>query len=144
MLPAHVDLRIIGETIGLSDYFFPSLEDGQALSKKRDPEAMLDWCFAHKASAVLLKLGDDGVQNGYEDGSPMATMSAIAELLSHISHLPELPTARVSAACEFHARATVSTRNPSKPERSAMRQMPAAAGCAGAVDDAHPSNVSAR
>ena len=52
---------IIGETIALSDYFFPSLEDGQALSKKRDPEAVLDWCFAHNASAVLLKLGGDGV-----------------------------------------------------------------------------------
>ena len=52
---------VIGETIALSDYFFPSLEDGQALSSKRDPEAVLDWCFARGANVVLLKLGSEGV-----------------------------------------------------------------------------------
>ena len=52
---------VIGETIRLSDYFFPSLDDAQALSGRHDPEAILDWCFHHGASAVLLKLGKDGV-----------------------------------------------------------------------------------
>ena len=52
---------VIGETIALSDYFFPSLEDGQALSGKHDAEAVLDWCFARGAKAVLLKLGGEGV-----------------------------------------------------------------------------------
>ena len=52
---------VICETIRLSDYFLPSLDDAQALSKKHDPEAILDWCFHHGASAVLLKLGEDGV-----------------------------------------------------------------------------------
>lgn len=52
---------VICETIRLSDFFFPSMEDAQALSKKLDREAILDWCFHHGASAVLLKLGEDGV-----------------------------------------------------------------------------------
>ena len=52
---------VICETIRLSDYFFPSLDDARALSKKDDPDAILDWCFHHGASAVLLKLGEDGV-----------------------------------------------------------------------------------
>jgi 2-dehydro-3-deoxygluconokinase len=52
---------IICETIRLSDYFFPSLDDAQELSGKRDPDAILDWCFHHGAGAVLLKLGGEGV-----------------------------------------------------------------------------------
>ena len=52
---------VICETIRLSDYFFPSLDDAQALSDLHDPEAILDWCFHHGARAVLLKLGEDGV-----------------------------------------------------------------------------------
>jgi len=52
---------VICETIRLSDYFFPSLEDAQALAELREPQAILDWCFAQGARAVLLKLGADGV-----------------------------------------------------------------------------------
>src|SRR5437762_731751 len=60
---------VIGETIGLCDYFFPSLEDIEALSGRRDPEAILDWCFARGARSVLLKLGSKGVLVA---ASPMA------------------------------------------------------------------------
>jgi len=52
---------VIGATIGLSDYFFPSLEDAQALSDRTEPDAIVDWCYANGARAVLLKLGKDGV-----------------------------------------------------------------------------------
>ena len=52
---------IIGETIRLSDYFFASLEDGEALCGRRDPDAIVDWCFAKGARAVLMKLGAEGV-----------------------------------------------------------------------------------
>jgi 2-dehydro-3-deoxygluconokinase len=52
---------IICETIRLSDYFFPSLDDAKVLAGKSQPQAILDWCFGHGAHAVLLKLGEDGV-----------------------------------------------------------------------------------
>ena len=52
---------VIGETIGMSDYFLPSLDDAQALAGRHEPEAILDWCFARGARAVLLKLGSQGV-----------------------------------------------------------------------------------
>ena len=52
---------IIGETINLSDYFFASIEDGEALSGHREPDAIIDWCFERGARAVLMKLGADGV-----------------------------------------------------------------------------------
>jgi len=52
---------VIRETIGLSEYFLPSIEDAQALAGAQDPDAILDWCFAAGARNVLLKLGRDGV-----------------------------------------------------------------------------------
>ena len=52
---------VIRETIRLSDYFFPSLDDAQALARKHRPEAIVDWCFDLGARAVLLKLGEEGV-----------------------------------------------------------------------------------
>lgn len=52
---------IIRATIGLTDYFLPSLEDAQQLTGLRAPDAILDWCFAAGARKVLLKLGAAGV-----------------------------------------------------------------------------------
>lgn len=52
---------IIRATIGLSDYFLPSLEDAQLFTELQEPEAILDWCFAAGARKVLLKLGAGGV-----------------------------------------------------------------------------------
>jgi 2-dehydro-3-deoxygluconokinase len=43
--------RSSARSIGLSDYFLPSLDDAQALAEKREPQAILDWCFAHGARA---------------------------------------------------------------------------------------------
>jgi 2-dehydro-3-deoxygluconokinase len=52
---------IIQETIGLSDYFLPSLDDARALTGLTDTDAILDRFFAEGAKTVLLKLGADGV-----------------------------------------------------------------------------------
>ena len=52
--------QVIGDTIALTDYLLPSLEDLQAASGLEAPDAILDWCFAHGASNVVLKLGREG------------------------------------------------------------------------------------
>lgn len=52
---------IIRATIGLSDYFLPSLEDAQAFTGLQGADDILDWCFAAGARKVLLKLGAAGV-----------------------------------------------------------------------------------
>jgi 2-dehydro-3-deoxygluconokinase len=45
----------------LADYFFPSLEDAEALSGLKDRDAMVDWAHRLGAVNVFLKLGADGV-----------------------------------------------------------------------------------
>jgi 2-dehydro-3-deoxygluconokinase len=52
---------IIRATIGMTDYFLPSLEDAQLFTGLQDSDAILDWCLAAGAKNVLLKLGKDGV-----------------------------------------------------------------------------------
>jgi 2-dehydro-3-deoxygluconokinase len=52
---------MIGAAAGLSDYFFPSLDDAQALSGLDDPMAIIDWSHRLGARVVFLKLGADGV-----------------------------------------------------------------------------------
>jgi 2-dehydro-3-deoxygluconokinase len=42
------------------DLFLPSLEDMQALSDLDAPDAIVDWCHAHGAQDVVLKLGPEG------------------------------------------------------------------------------------
>jgi len=49
------------ETLGLTDYFLPSLEDAQALTGLNDPDALIDHFLAAGAGHVLLKLGPQGV-----------------------------------------------------------------------------------
>ena len=51
----------IGAAAKLSDYFFPSLEDAEALSGKKGPEENLAWAHGLGAKNVFLKLGGDGV-----------------------------------------------------------------------------------
>jgi 2-dehydro-3-deoxygluconokinase len=51
----------MAKAIGLADYFFPSLEDGEALSGLKAPEAILDWAHRLGAKNVFLKLGAQGV-----------------------------------------------------------------------------------
>jgi 2-dehydro-3-deoxygluconokinase len=60
---------MIGAAAAGSDYFFPSLEDAQALSGKSAPEANVEWAHALGAPTVFLKLGKDGVI--VSDGSRM-------------------------------------------------------------------------
>lgn len=52
---------IIRETIALSDYFLPSLEDAQQFTGLDDRDAIIDWCLGAGARQILLKLGADGV-----------------------------------------------------------------------------------
>ena len=52
--------EVVIESISLSDYTLPSLEDLQVLSGVREPEAILDWCFEQGARKVVLKLGAAG------------------------------------------------------------------------------------
>ena len=44
----------------MADYFFPSIEDAQALSGLKEPDAIIDWAHRLGAKAVLLKLGPEG------------------------------------------------------------------------------------
>lgn len=52
---------VIVATIGLADYFFPSVDELHLLSGLDDPDEMIDWCHRSGARHVLLKLGADGV-----------------------------------------------------------------------------------
>jgi 2-dehydro-3-deoxygluconokinase len=52
--------EVIEATIGRTDLFLPGVEEAQILSGHRDIPAILDWCFAHGAKAVVLKCGADG------------------------------------------------------------------------------------
>ena len=58
--PLATARQVIGDTIALSDYLLPSLEDLQAVSALQAPDAILDWCFARGARNVVLKLGSAG------------------------------------------------------------------------------------
>jgi 2-dehydro-3-deoxygluconokinase len=51
----------IAEAAGMADYFFPSLEDAEALSGLKDRDAIVDWSHRLGARTVFLKLGADGV-----------------------------------------------------------------------------------
>jgi 2-dehydro-3-deoxygluconokinase len=51
----------IAAAASLSDYFFPSMEDAEALSGKKAPEENLAWAHGLGAKNVFLKLGADGV-----------------------------------------------------------------------------------
>jgi 2-dehydro-3-deoxygluconokinase len=52
---------MIGAAAAVADYFFPSIEDAEALSGKKGHEATLDWAHHLGAKVVFLKLGPDGV-----------------------------------------------------------------------------------
>ena len=52
---------MIAQAAALADYFFPSAEDAEALSGRKEPDALLDWAHGLGASNVLLKLGGEGV-----------------------------------------------------------------------------------
>lgn len=52
---------LIGAAMALSDYFFPSIEDAQALSGLTDHDAIIDWAHRFGTRTVLLKLGAQGV-----------------------------------------------------------------------------------
>jgi len=51
---------LIATAASMADYFFPSIEDAQALSGLDEADAILDWAHRLGAKAVLLKLGAEG------------------------------------------------------------------------------------
>lgn len=51
---------VVMHTVALSDFVFPSLEDGRALTGLDDPYAVLDAFARAGAKTVVLKLGADG------------------------------------------------------------------------------------
>jgi 2-dehydro-3-deoxygluconokinase len=51
---------LIAAAAGMADYFFPSIEDAQALSGLQDADAIIDWAHRLGVKAVLLKLGAEG------------------------------------------------------------------------------------
>ena len=51
----------IARATAMSDYFFPSLEDAQALSERNDAGEILAWAHGLGAKNVFLKLGSEGV-----------------------------------------------------------------------------------
>ncbi|MCZ8103040.1 MAG: carbohydrate kinase family protein, partial [Burkholderiales bacterium] len=52
---------MIGAAAGMSDVFFPSIDDVKVLSGLDDPDAIVDWSHRLGARAVLLKLGAGGL-----------------------------------------------------------------------------------
>jgi len=52
---------IVAAAMAMSDYFFPSIEDAQALSGLEDANAIIDWAHRAGAKSVLLKRGAQGV-----------------------------------------------------------------------------------
>ena len=52
---------VISAAAAMADYFFPSLEDAQALSDLSDHAAIIDWAHGLGARTVMLKLGAQGV-----------------------------------------------------------------------------------
>jgi 2-dehydro-3-deoxygluconokinase len=52
---------VIVATMGLCDWFLPSLDEAVQLSGKEQPDAILDWCHAQGAPVVALKMGGEGV-----------------------------------------------------------------------------------
>lgn len=64
---------VIGAAAALADYFFPSVEDAQALSGLDDLDAILDWAHGLGARQVLLKLGPEGVR--VSDGTRRETIA---------------------------------------------------------------------
>lgn len=51
---------LITTAAAMADYFFPSIEDAEALSGLEDADAIVDWAHRLGAKAVLLKLGPEG------------------------------------------------------------------------------------
>lgn len=58
---------IIKETIAHCDLFLPSLEDAEQFTGLAGRDAIMDWCLAAGAPAVVLKLGRDGAMFGTVD-----------------------------------------------------------------------------
>jgi 2-dehydro-3-deoxygluconokinase len=59
--PVEEARKGIAAAAKLADYFFPSLEDAEALSGLKDRDAIIDWAHRLGAVNVFLKLGAEGV-----------------------------------------------------------------------------------
>jgi 2-dehydro-3-deoxygluconokinase len=52
---------VVIATMALCDWFLPSLDEAVQLSRREEPDAILDWCHARGAPVVALKMGGEGV-----------------------------------------------------------------------------------
>lgn len=65
---------LIGATVGLADFFFPSIDDARVLSGLDDADAIVDWSHRLGARVVVLKLGADGAL--WSDGTRRTRLPA--------------------------------------------------------------------
>ena len=66
----------LAEILPLTDYFFPSLEDAEALSGSTDHDEMMRWAHGLGATVVVLKLGADGVKISQGQGADVMQMAS--------------------------------------------------------------------
>ena len=66
----------LAEILPLTDYFFPSLEDAEALSGSADHDEIMRWAHHHGATVVVLKLGADGVKISQGAGADVMQMAS--------------------------------------------------------------------
>ena len=66
----------LAEILPLTDYFFPSLEDAQALSGSTNHDEMMRWAHGLGATVVVLKLGADGVKISQGQGADVMQMAS--------------------------------------------------------------------
>lgn len=66
----------LAEILPLTDYFFPSFEDAEALSGSTDHDEIMRWAHSHGASVVVLKLGADGVKISQGQGADVMQMAS--------------------------------------------------------------------
>lgn len=58
--PLEQARKMIAAAAGMTDYFFPSLEDARVLSGREETSAILDWAHGLGPRVVFLKLGAEG------------------------------------------------------------------------------------
>ncbi len=58
--PAARARAVITAALAMSDLFLLSVDEAEVLCERSEPESILDWCHAHGATRVALKLGKQG------------------------------------------------------------------------------------
>ena len=66
----------LSEILPLTDYFFPSFDDAEALSGSSDHDEILRWAHRSGAQVVVLKLGSEGVKISQGEGADVMQMAS--------------------------------------------------------------------